>query len=146
VWKDAPQGSSSTLHHRFGGASRRHTTSNSSYSFGSGRLREGKHEIYFEGGGKVSIKTAIRIRFDNAAPKATLNTPAAPTAKAGDDLQISGLALPGWAVDVDGRTLQQDGQGRFSVDAQMPTERRALAVRLTHPRRGTHIYLRRAAR
>ena len=27
----------------------------------------------------------------------------------------------------------------------MPTDERALVVKLTHPRRGTHIYLRRAA-
>lgn len=146
VWKEAPTGQAYTLHHTFGGVTHRYSTSSSTYSFRSGRLREGRHQLYFEGGGKVSRKTSVNIRFDNAAPKATLNTPAAPTAKAGDALDVSGLALPGWAVEVGGRTLPQDGQGRFSVSAQMPTERRALAVRLTHPRRGTHIYLRRAAR
>jgi hypothetical protein len=76
---------------------------------------------------------------------ASLQTPPVVGAKSGEALTISGMTLPGWSVDVDGKKLSSDGQQRFSGRVQMPSDHRAVAVRLTHPKRGTHIYLRRSS-
>jgi hypothetical protein len=107
-------------------------------------LAEGRHTFYFEGGGKVSRRTHVVIRFDNAAPTASLKTPSRVSVKPGGEISIAGTAQPGWKVNVNGKTLAQDGQQRFSSKVEMPTNQRAIEVRLTHPQRGTHIYVRRA--
>ena len=60
-------------------------------------MREGRHDFYFTGGGKVSRHTRVDIQFDNAAPTATLDAPAARALEPGDALTISGMALPGCA-------------------------------------------------
>ena len=54
-------------------------------------------------------------------------------------------ALPGWQVQVGQRRAPQDDQGRFSLPTNWPSDTRAVAVRLSHPERGTHVYVRRPA-
>jgi hypothetical protein len=143
-WAGAPPSGPYVLHHSNNGAARTYTASAPSYSFRSGRLGEGKHVFYFQTGGKLSRHTTVQVRFDNAAPKASLQIPVAPSAAPGEGLSVTGSALPGWDVEVDGKKLEQDARGRFAAAASMPTSQQAIEVRLTHPTRGTHIYLRRA--
>ncbi|HEU5074409.1 MAG TPA: hypothetical protein VFU02_09555 [Polyangiaceae bacterium] len=144
-WSTAPAGTSFVLSHRSAAGNRSYKVSAPSYSFRSGALPEGSHVFYFEGGGKVSRQTSVQIRFDNSAPTASLQTPVALNVKQGELVNISGVAQPGWRVEINGTSADLDGQQRFSQKAEMPKDERALAVRLTHPQRGTHIYVRRAA-
>jgi hypothetical protein len=144
-WPNAPTTGSFVLRHKSSSGQRSYDTGQPSYGFRSGALPEGRHTFYFEGGGKVSRQTNVVIRFDNAAPTASLKTPGRVSVKPGGEVSIAGTAQPGWTVDVNGKKLSQDGQQRFSSKAEMPANQRALEVRLTHPQRGTHIYVRRAA-
>jgi hypothetical protein len=118
--------------------------SKSTYTLPAGVLGEGQHLVHMEGGGRVSRQSTVIIRFDNAAPTATLETPVNSGASAGSPLSVVGTVLPGWSVRVNGAAVPLDG-ARFSLQAMMPTNERALAIWLLHPERGTHVYLRRAA-
>ena len=144
-WPKAPQSGSYQLVHKSSAGQRTYTTSQPSYGFRSGALHDGQHTFYFEGGGRVSRQTRVVIRFDNAAPTASLKTPGRLQVKPGGEVAIAGTAQPGWTVDVNGKKLAQDAQQRFSSKVEMPSDQRAIEVRLTHPQRGTHIYVRRAA-
>lgn len=144
-WSKAPEGVGSFKLHVSGpGGKRTYTTSGPSYGFRSGALSEGTHSVYFEGGGRVSRQTRITILFDNATPTASLSTPTELKANPGGEVVLAGTALPGWDVEVDGQSIGQDAGSRFSVKTKVPENGRPVAVRLTHPTRGTHIYLRRA--
>jgi hypothetical protein len=146
VWPNAPQTSTFTLHVESRGGAKTYATSSPSHSFKSGALSEGHHTLYFEGGGRISRHTTVDITFDNAAPMASLLTPVDPEVGADGDVTVAGVAQPGWQVEIGGDKIAQDGQQRFSRRMQLPTAERALAVKLVHPTRGVHIYLRRAAR
>lgn len=143
----APAGASGgyKLYVKSGGRQRTLSTGQSTYTFPSGALSEGTHTLYFEGGGRVSRKSSVTILFDNASPTVALQTPANPAVAPGGTLLLTGAALSGWAVMVDGRAIALDADGRFSVSAHMPGDGRPLAVYLSHPTRGAHIYLRRPA-
>lgn len=144
-WSKAPPGVASFKLRLAGpSGSRTITTSQPSHLFRSGTLGPGSHQVYFEGGGQVSRKSTIVIRFDNATPTASLSTPVATGANPGAPITIAGTALPGWDVEVGGKPVDTDATGAFSLPARMPSDQKAIAVRLSHPQRGTHIYLRRA--
>jgi hypothetical protein len=143
TWPDAPLGSPLELTHSFAGTEEKLIPSEPRHTFESGSLREGRHDFYFTGGGKVSRHTRVDIQFDNAAPTATLDAPSARALEPGDTLTISGIALPGWQVQVGEQRAVQDDQGRFSLPTTWPNETRAMAVRLSHPDRGIHLYVRR---
>jgi hypothetical protein len=145
-WSKAPPDVGSfKLHVRGPSGSRSLSAAGAAYSFGSGSLGEGTHTVYFEGGGRVSRQTSVTILFDNATPTASLSTPTISGAKPGSDVTLSGMALPGWDVEVDGRTIGQDAGSRFSVKTKVPPNGQPVSVRLIHPTRGTHIYLRRTS-
>jgi hypothetical protein len=61
-------------------------------------------------------------------------------------MTISGVALPGWQVEIGGNKIEQDSQQRFSQKVQVPEGNTAVAVKLIHPTRGTHVYVRRASK
>jgi hypothetical protein len=143
VWPHAPAAGRCVLRHAFGAREDSIELEQPSYGFGAGVLQEGRHSFYFEGDGKLSRHTLLDIQFDNAAPTASLSpAPSVPPAP-GASMIISGSALPGWSVWVEGQRPTLDAQGRFSILANMPSEQRALSVKLSHPERGTHVYLRR---
>lgn len=143
TWPGAPALSTLSLTHEFEGQKQALTLAEPRHTFESGTLREGQHAFFFTGGGKVSRHTRVDIQFDNAAPTATLEAAATGGIEPGEALTISGSALPGWQVKVGETSVAQDAQGRFSSAATWPSATRALAVRLSHPERGTHLYLRR---
>lgn len=145
-WSTAPAGVSEfQLHVSGGGRNRTITTSGPSYTFTSGGLGGGAHTVYFTGGGRVSRRSTVSIQFDNATPTASLSTPVDTGVSPGGVVHVSGTALPGWSASVDGKPLEQDGNNRFTMKTSMPSDGRALAVYLTHPSRGSHVYLRRPA-
>lgn len=143
TWPGAPQLSALSLTHEFEGKKQELSLTEPRHTFESGTLREGQHAFSFTAGGKVSRHTRVDIQFDNAAPTATLEAAATGDIEPGEALTISGIALPGWQVKVGENGVAQDAQGRFSSPATWPSATRALAVRLSHPERGTHVYLRR---
>lgn len=142
-WPSAPDGDSYQLVHSF---DRKETTmalESASYGFASGKLKEGKHVFYFEAGGKLSRRSTVTIAFDNASPAARLTTPATMSMLPGEKVRIAGIALPGSKVSVGEKRVGVGSQGRFSVAAAVPSDLRAIAVNIRHPRLGNHIYLRR---
>jgi len=145
-WPGAPSGVSSfTIKRASAGVSRSYTSSQPSYFLASGSLPEGSHRFYFEGGGRVSRLTTVNIIFDNATPTASLQTPVNAGGAPGSPLRLNGSVLPGWAISVDGRAVNPDAEGRFSVMTQMPPQGRPALLFLSHPTRGAHVYLRRSA-
>jgi hypothetical protein len=52
--------------------------------------------------------------------------------------------LPGWSANIDGVEIPVDkGTRRFRATVPAPQGANALAIRLAHPQRGVHFYLRR---
>jgi hypothetical protein len=145
-WPNAPAASAYTL--RVGSISGQHTftSSKSSHSFPAGALQEGEHTLLFEAGSARSKQTTVAIRFDNAAPTASIASPADRSFPPGAAVTVSGSALPGWTVSSGGRELTQDAQNRFLSEVTAPVADRALVIRFFHPSRGNHYYLRRSAR
>lgn len=144
-WSKAPAVGPFQLHLTSNGRSKTYSAKGPSYSFGSGALAPGQHTAHFTGGGRVSRKTTVSIRFDNATPTASLSTPANTGTPPGGAITISGTALPGWTATVDGKAVDQDAGGKFTVKTTMPSSGYALQVALTHKSRGSHVYLRRPA-
>ncbi|MDQ3038131.1 MAG: hypothetical protein M3Y87_37410, partial [Myxococcota bacterium] len=119
------------------------------HAFASGQLGEGVHELtleaFPEGAAPVaSPPTTIRIEFDNAAPTATLSSPADRSFARGATVRIEGVALEGWSVRAGDRELALDPQHRFAGEVATDAARRGVAVRLAHPERGVHYYVRHA--
>jgi hypothetical protein len=117
-----------------------------SYALPAGTLNEGTHELWFSAGSEQSRKTTVVVQFDNAAPTASISSPAERGFAAGSTVTAAGMALPGWTVSVAGRDLAQDAQQRFSGEVGAPGDASALAIRFAHPQRGVHYYLRRPSR
>jgi ferric-dicitrate binding protein FerR (iron transport regulator) len=145
-WPNAPQASAYSLTHVApGGKTETQGTSSASYAFVSGALREGIHKLTFDAGGSARSKTTtLDIRFDNAAPTATLTSPSNGGFAPGGSVLVSGIALDGWKISASGKALPLDDQLRFSGEVTAPAGERALAVLFENPHRGVHYYLRRA--
>lgn len=144
-WRDAGAGPLQ-LHVVTAGRDRAFPAPGGRAELGSGELGDGTHRVFFAAGGRRSPETTVRIRFDNAAPTASLREPAASAPLRGPTAHVSGVVLSGFTVRVGSTELPIDGQQRFSGDVPLPADFDALAVRISHPRRGVHYYLRRVAR
>lgn len=144
AWSNAPEAPDLQLWHESAGqAEERIPLDEPAYAFEPGKLSEGEHVFHFQGGGRLSRRTPVTIAFDNAAPTATLDTAPELDSAPGESVAVRGTALPGWNVRVEQQRPALDAQGRFSLSSPWPSDRRALAVWLTHPGRETHVYLRR---
>lgn len=113
--------------------------------FRSGSLRDGKHQLAFQAGERRSRTTTVEVSFDNTAPTASLSAPNDRSFAPGSSVMIEGVVLPAWKVTVDGGTITMEGAERFVGQVATSSAKPDVAVRLTHPRLGTHYYLRRAA-
>jgi hypothetical protein len=126
------------------GKKRNLTTDKPEYTFGAGSLGEGVHTIQFKTRDASASKlTRVEIRFDNAAPKASLREPNEGQFKPGDEVIISGVAVTGWKISLQGGTVSADANSRFSGKVVYTDKYRALALRLAHSKNGIHYYLRR---
>jgi hypothetical protein len=139
-WPNAPSTDRYTLD--VDGA--RMTVDAAEHLFRSGALRDGVHRLTFEAKERRSRTTIVAVRFDNAAPTASLTAPADRSFAPGGEVAIAGTALPGWKVSVRGGTITKDEDDRFEGQVVTSAERPDITVRLSHPRLGTHYYLRRA--
>ena len=87
---------------------------------------------------KVSTLT---IDFDQTAPQVHIELPI--NGKPwGTDIDVKGSVLPGWSAVVNGAPIQLDKTRRFIARVGAPSGN-ALAIKLSHPQRGVHYYLRR---
>jgi hypothetical protein len=143
-WPNAPAAASYSLSLSSPDGTKTVSTGSPSYAFASGALGEGQHLLTFQANGAHSRQTSVTVRFDNAAPTASISSPPDGSFAPGSSVLVSGMAQPGWVVSVGGQTLAQDGQNRFSSQVSSPADQ-ALAIGFTHPRRGVHYYLRRGA-
>lgn len=121
------------------------TLSSPEHVFKSGELADGSHAVSFRAGTRRSRTTTIEVRFDNNAPTASVTHPADRGFSPGQTLEVSGVSLPSWKVSLSGGTIREEAGGRFTGSVTPTAEHPDIAVRLAHPRRGVHYYLRRAA-
>ena len=143
-WPNPPESSTFTLNVRSSSGARTFSSKVASAIIPSGTLTEGDHVLTFEGGGRHSRATNVTLRFDNAAPTASISSPADGSFAQGSSVQVAGTALPGWTVSIEGQETAQDAQNRFSQQVVAPAGQRALWIRFSHPGRGVHYYLRRS--
>jgi hypothetical protein len=118
-------------------------TGGPTYAFASGAVLEGRHVLTFRAGDKQSRPTSVTVRFDPAAPKASIHSPGNAGFAPNSTVDVSGIALPGWQVFAGPNELELDPQHRFSGRATAAD--RALLIRFQHPSRGSELYLRRAS-
>jgi hypothetical protein len=111
--------------------------------FSSGRLEEGSYSLVWaaEGAPARSRPTSVVISFDDDTPVAYLRSPAA-NAPLTAPIHIDGVAQTGASASVNGQALAMDARARFQGDVAAPSEGQCLAVRVAHPERGVHYYLR----
>jgi hypothetical protein len=114
-----------------------------SASFPSGRFDEGTYRFTWAtaDNARRSQPTTLTIDFDNAAPAAYVRQPA-PGAAISGTVHVEGAALDGASVSAGGHALSMDGQHRFNGDVAVGGEDACLAIRIAHPQRGVHYYLR----
>jgi hypothetical protein len=115
------------------------------HTFEAGALGEGIYNVQFRTpDDSASRMTRVEIRFDNAAPKASVREPREGEFKPGDEVSISGVAVPGWKVSLQGGNMSMDTDSRFSGKLVYTDKYRAVALRLGHAKNGIHYYLRRS--
>lgn len=142
-WPNAPPADAYTLTHSGEGGTRSFSTASPRYSFASGALGEGQHVFQFLSAlGRSSRKSVATIQFDNAAPKASISSPANGAFAPNSEVDVKGIALPGWEVLAQGQYLTTDAHGRFS--GRVAANERGVLFTFSNPRRGSHHYLRRA--
>ncbi len=136
-WPTAPQAEKYSL--RIGG--RTIKTNSPRHTFAS--LPRGKHRVVFSAEtapARQSRATTIEVLYDRQAPTARVSSPSLEF-EHGESVTLSGQALSGWEVSVDGARVNVDEQQRFSVEV---AGRKSIPIAFTHPSKGTHYYLRRS--
>lgn len=142
-WPNAPPADAYTLTHSGEGGTRSFSAQSPRYSFASGALGEGQHAFQFQSAsGRTSRKSFATIQFDNAAPKASISSPANGAFSPNSEVDVKGIALPGWEVLAQGQYLTTDAHGRFS--GRVAANERGVLFTFSNPKRGSHHYLRRA--
>jgi hypothetical protein len=84
------------------------------------------------------------VKFDNAAPAASIREPADGSFGPTDTVKVAGLVSEGWSVSINGTAVPLDEQQRFSTTATPVPGENAIVLRLSHPTRGVVYYVRHA--
>jgi hypothetical protein len=146
AWPDAPGGESLTLKVREGkDRVEEIALGTPSYSFTSGKLGDGTYGFWFEVQRDPrlrSLETTVRIAFDNAAPAAEIHEPEDGFTPQDGKILVSGVAVEGVTVSVGDTAIPLDAQYRFRGDVPVTPGARSIAIRIAHPTRGVHYYLR----
>jgi hypothetical protein len=147
-WQGAPKSIGYTLHASFqDGRTTTFATQAPVYTFATGAFPEGTTSLYFEAAPPAtqrSPQTRVSVKFDNAAPNASLQKPPASGFAPTEQVPVEGVALAESEVSVNGQVLPLDSQHRFSALVTLPAAARALSVRIDHRRTGVRYYVRRA--
>ena len=125
------------------GRSQTERSATSSATFPSGRFDEGTYTITVAtaDGAQKSRPTSMRIDFDDDTPVAYLRSPAT-NAPLTAPISVEGVAQEGASAAVNGQALPLDSQHRFRGSVAAPNDQECLAIRVSHPERGVHYYLR----
>jgi hypothetical protein len=146
-WPKAPKADHYVVHGTLAsGKALALTTHEPSYRFGPGEIPEGENHLYFEAAAKDtprSRETTVVVKFDNAAPTASLRLPAVDGFVRAPSVEVEGVALPSSTVSVNGQALALDAQHRFTGSVPLTAGAHALSVRIDHPRIGVRYYIRR---
>jgi hypothetical protein len=114
----------------------------SSITVPGARLREGTYSYWVDRDGVRGDRVStLTIDFDQTAPQVYIESPNDGQPWNGD-IDVRGAVLPDWTAAVDDIAIPIDRQRRFSAKVGAPGGK-ALAIRLSHPQRGVHYYLRR---
>jgi hypothetical protein len=109
------------------------------------QLSEGTYLYWFDRDGVKQDKlNSLKIQFDNTAPQVYIELPVNGRPWVGD-IDVRGSVVPGWTAAVETAAIPLDGARRFIAKVGQPPGR-ALAIRLSHPQRGVHYYLRRGGK
>jgi hypothetical protein len=107
------------------------------------QLREGTYTYWIDRDGVKQDKVStLTIDFDQTAPQVYIESPINGQPWPGD-IDVRGAVLPGWSAAVEAIAIPIDRHRRFIAKVGSPAGN-ALAIRLSHPVRGVHYYLRRA--
>lgn len=105
-------------------------------------LKEGTYTYWFVVDGVKQPKSStLIIDFDQTAPQVYIESPGNGKPWT-TPIEVKGAVMLGWSAAVEGITLPLDKQRRFKAAVDAPPGQ-ALAIRLSHPDRGVHYYLRR---
>jgi hypothetical protein len=113
------------------------------------KLKEATYTFYFDKDGVKQDKiSTLKINFDQTAAQVYIEAPLDGEPFAAD-IDVAGAALPGWTAKVDSVEIPiiDTSTRRFKAKVGAPSGgAQALAIRLSHPQRGVHYYLRRGAK
>jgi hypothetical protein len=138
-------GSSHKLHLASAGSEQTFDSSSASILVPGNQLREGTYTFWIDRDGTKQDKVStLVIDFDQTSPQVYIESPANGVAWQGD-IDVRGAVLPGWSAAVGAITIPIDRYRRFAAKVGIPGGN-ALAIRLSHPQRGVHYYLRRPSR
>jgi hypothetical protein len=132
------------LHLATGGVDDTMDSTKSTFSIPGKKLKEATYTYWVERDGVKDNKVStLIIDFDQTAPQVYISDP--PNGKPfAAEVKVAGAVLPGWTAKVEGVEIPVDkGTRRFNATLAPPQGANALAIRLSHPQRGIHYYVRR---
>jgi hypothetical protein len=135
-WPTAPSAGSYTL----SVDAKRIVTHSPNHTFAG--LARGSHKITFSAATtpeRQSRTTTVEVVYDTQAPAARVSDPPVGF-QPGEQVTLSGQALPGWSVAIGDKPLEVDPQYRFSAEVSGSD---TIPISFSHPVYGRHYYLRR---
>lgn len=143
-WPRAPGPGPYTLEFTRRGRTQSMTAASADFRLGGRRLGEGDYRLVAKNAeGRPSRPTSIHISFDNAATGASLMTPADGSFGEEEPVVVTGTAVQGARVAIEGGSASVDGAGRFTGRAWVPRGRRGFAVRVSLPGHSPQYFIRR---
>ncbi len=137
------------LHVATGGAEQTFEGTTNVVEVAGSKLKEATYTFYFDKDGvKQDTVSTLKINFDQTAAQVYIESPL-DGQPFGTDIEVGGAALPGWTANIDGTDLPivDASTRRFHAKVGAPSGgAQALAIRLSHPQRGVHYYLRRGGK
>jgi hypothetical protein len=137
------------LHVATGGAEQTFESSKNVVEVPGSKLKEATYTFWFDKDGVKQDKVStLKINFDQTAAQVYIESPI-DGQPFGTDVEVGGAALPGWTASIDSVDLPivDASTRRFHAKVGAPSGgAQALAIRLSHPQRGVHYYLRRGAK
>lgn len=140
----AGTGSKFTLHLATGGQEKTYESNKPSFTVSGKDLKEATYTYWYDRDGVKQPKVStLTIDFDQTAPQVYIESPINGR-PFGPEVEVRGAVLPGWTAKIEGIEIPIDkNTRRFRATVPPPSGANALAIRLSHPQRGVHYYLRR---
>jgi hypothetical protein len=138
-FRTKPGGSSYVLHLASGGEEKTFPASSPAATVPAKQLHEGLYTFFWERDGKQGCVSSLTLGYNNTVAQIYIQSP--PNGQPfGSEVVVKGTVLAGFSARVDSNDLPMDSQHRFNATVPPPPGR-ALAIRLTNPKRGIYYYL-----